>query len=967
MRNTILLMLLCLIPFVGFSQSDFTTFKNDPLNLKETTLSNGLTVYLIEDHNKPEIFGGVAVKAGSKYDPADATGMAHYLEHMLFKGTTTLGTVDFAKEKVYLDKIDALYDQLGKTSDEAIRQDIQNQINENSVKATEYALPNEFSNLVNYMGGENLNAFTTEDMIFFFHSFPPNQMRRFLDLYAHRMDKPVFRLFQSELETVYEEKNQRSETFIAVILESFLKNAFKNHPYGTQTVIGTAEHLKSPSLTKMYNYFNTFFVANNMALVLSGDFDADAVMADIEKTFGVLPISKEVPKFDPPQELPFKGREVVEMAVSPIPLGVMGFRTVAVGHPDRAALEVTNHLLFNQGGTGYFNIAGTEQRIMAAFIFPFPVFDHGITILYFLPKTGEQSIEDAEKVVLAEMKRLHDGDFENWQMESAKRKLKMDFIQQMESNNARANLVARNFCSGQSWQSFVDQPAAYDAVSREKVIEMAKKYYGNDYLLIASNTGSPKKVKLNKPGYKAPIPKRETESEYAQYFKTLPEGKPVDRFVDFSKDFATIKVNDHVNLYHVTNPINSIFELEIKFGYGNRSSDLLSIASQYMNLVGTKKMNNETLRREMSSQGLTYTIYSGANALTISLSGYDENMTQGLSMLRDLVSKPEMDDSQVKNVGRGIMAQYQQELQDPQTVGSALYDYARFGENSSYLKRLSAAKASGRKAKELVAVFKTALKYDAEVHYSGKLSGEEVANQLRNNFFSKIKPSKAPAYVPMTKVKHTEPIVYFCERKDANQTQIYLFKEGSVWNPEMDIMAKAFTRYFGRGFSALVLQEIREYRSLAYNARASIRRPERKGQTTDFYGFVSTQTDKTNEALDVFMDLINDMPQKKNRMELIRRGMEQTAYASRPGFRNLTEWASNMMKMGYDTDPNRELANKSANMTWDQLYKFYQDEVQNPDRPLILAITGPSDRFDMDKIGKLGKIVKLGEADFMRN
>ena len=219
MRNIISILLLILLPGLVLAQTDFQTFENDPLNLKQTTLKNGLTVYLIEDHNKPDVFGGLAVKAGGKYDPADATGMAHYLEHMLFKGTTTLGTIDFEKEKEYLDQIDALYDQLGKTKDEAKRKEIQDKINENSVKATEYALPNEFSNLVNYMGGTRMNAFTTEDMIFFFNHFPPNQMNRFLDIYAHRMDKPVFRLFQSELETVYEEKNQRSETFIFTLIE----------------------------------------------------------------------------------------------------------------------------------------------------------------------------------------------------------------------------------------------------------------------------------------------------------------------------------------------------------------------------------------------------------------------------------------------------------------------------------------------------------------------------------------------------------------------------------------------------------------------------------------------------------------------------------------------------------------------------------------------------------------------------
>ena len=338
MRKLIFTLLLALTPAIIFAQTPFKTFKNDPLNLKQTTLKNGLTVYLIEDHNTPEVFGGLAVKAGGKYDPADATGMAHYLEHMLFKGTTTLGTMDYEKEKVYLDKIDALYDELGRTKDEEKRKQIQLQINENSVKATEYALPNEFPNLINYMGGTSMNAFTTEDMIFFFNNFPPNQMTRFLDIYAHRMDKPVFRLFQSELETVYEEKNQRSETFIITLLEEMLQNAFKNHPYGTQTVIGTAEHLKNPSLTKMYEYFNNYFVANNMALILSGDFDAEEIMPLIEQKFDGIRSGK-VPNFTPPSEDPFEGRELIEMAVSPIPLGVMGIRTVPAGHPDEVSAK----------------------------------------------------------------------------------------------------------------------------------------------------------------------------------------------------------------------------------------------------------------------------------------------------------------------------------------------------------------------------------------------------------------------------------------------------------------------------------------------------------------------------------------------------------------------------------------------------------------------------------------------------
>lgn len=966
MRNIISTLLLVLLPGIVLSQTDFKTFKNDPLNLKQTTLKNGLTVYLIEDHNKPDVFGGLAVKAGGKYDPADATGMAHYLEHMLFKGTTTLGTVDFAKEKVYLDQIDALYDELGKTKDEAKRKEIQDKINENSVKATEYALPNEFSNLVNYMGGTRMNAFTTEDMIFFFNNFPPTQMNRFLDIYAHRMDKPVFRLFQSELETVYEEKNQRSETFIFTLIEALLQNAFKNHPYGTQTVIGTTEHLKNPSLTKMYDYFNTYFVANNMALILSGDFDAEQVMPLVEAKFGGMRTGK-VPTFNPPKEAPFKGREVIEMNVSPIPLGVMGIRTVPTGHPDEAALEVANNLLFNQGGTGYFNIATNEQKLMGSFIFPFPVFDHGLTIVFFLPKTGEQSIEDAEKVVWEEINRLHDGDFEDWRLEAAKQQLKMDFLRQMEEISARGNLVARNFCSGQSWQAYLNRPAEYDAVTKAKVIEVAKKYYGDDYLLISSNTGVPKKDKLEKPGYKPPIPKADTESEYGAYFKGLPEGKPQARFVDFNKDFTSLQIADKVMLHHAANPLNAIFELEIRFGMGTRSKPILDQATQYMNLVGSKKQTNEEIRQQLNQNGLVYSIAASDNHVSISLSGNEAALGMGLALLQEVVTKPEVDDEQVKQVGRGAMAAHQQELADPQTVGAALFDYARYGDKSPYMTRLSAAKAGSRSAKELVKVFQEALKYQAEVHFSGTLAPEKVRDLLKDNFFVKVKPKMEVAYVPMETVSYNEPVIYFCERADANQTQIYIYKEGHEWTPESDVLRQAFTRYFGQGFSALVLQEIREYRSLAYNARASVRRPERLGQKTDFYGFVSTQTDKTNEALDVFLDLINDMPQKKNRMELIRRGMEQVAYSNRPGFREITEWAADMKMLGYSSDPNQVLAEMAPKMSWDQLYAYYVKEVQNPDKPLILAITGASERFDMERIEKLGKVIRVSEPEFMKN
>ena len=142
------------------------------------TLRNGMTVILNEDHNESSVFGAIAVKGGGKQDPKDATGIAHYLEHMLFKGTSELGTVDYEVEKVLLDSIEILYDQLGTISNNDQRLSIQKKINKLNVKASEYAIPNEFDRLVESIGGTGVNAFTNDDMIVYISSFPGHQINK---------------------------------------------------------------------------------------------------------------------------------------------------------------------------------------------------------------------------------------------------------------------------------------------------------------------------------------------------------------------------------------------------------------------------------------------------------------------------------------------------------------------------------------------------------------------------------------------------------------------------------------------------------------------------------------------------------------------------------------------------------------------------------------------------------------------
>ncbi|MBA3899863.1 MAG: insulinase family protein, partial [Bacteroidetes bacterium] len=355
-----------------------STSPKDPIGLKKFTLSNGLTVLLSENPELPQVYGGVVVKAGGKNDPSDATGIAHYLEHMLFKGTQTMGSIDYAQEKPILDKITELYAELGKTNSEDGRKKIQMEINQQSIKAADFAIANELDKILAEMGSSGVNAFTTEEFTAYHNSFPSNQIERWLDVYSHRFINPVFRLFQSELETVYEEKNRMMDNGFSLAYEKFMASFYKNHPYGQQSIIGSTVHLKNPPLHKMYEFYDQYYVANNMALILSGDFKAEEIMPIIEAKFGAWRTG-EVPAFPDYKEDAFKGREVVEVKMTPIKAAVMGFRTVPNGHADLPALMVCNNLLSNEEQSGLLDRLITDGEVMATALMPMTYNDNGAT------------------------------------------------------------------------------------------------------------------------------------------------------------------------------------------------------------------------------------------------------------------------------------------------------------------------------------------------------------------------------------------------------------------------------------------------------------------------------------------------------------------------------------------------------------------------------------------------------------
>lgn len=953
MKNIILFIAFSLAYILASGQG----FEYKPIDVEVYQLENGLTVILNEDHNMPQVFGGVVVRAGGKDDPKGATGMAHYQEHMLFKGTEDLGTTNWEAEKPHIETIFKLYDELAKTTDKTERINIQKQINEESLKANEYAIPNELSNLIKSMGGTDLNAGTGPDNTMYYNAFPPTQLEKWLDLYSHRFEKPVFRSFQAELEVVYEEKNKYSDQFQYSLLENFNRHFFLNHPYGQQTLIGTVDDLKNPSLSKMYDFFKTWYVPNNMALILTGDFDKTMAKKLIEEKFGKWQ-KKNLPARTKYEEKPFNGREFVEMKLSPIKLACLGFRTVPAGHPDEITLAVCNSILSNQSETGFFDKLVLDNKLMAAELLSFPYNDQGTSMILVVPKIIGQKLNDAEDLVISQLLKLKSGDFDSTLVENIKMELLRDYQLKMESNKFKTNMLASAYGRYQSIDDLLLYPKHLMGITRADVIRVAQKYYGDNYLAFYSKMGFPKKEKIEKPGFKPLIVNTTSNSEYASKFNSIPETDQAPKFISFEKDIKHIVVSDGLEVYCVKNPANDIFTLKMKFKIGSKNKPDLKYAADIMNFAAPDGMTLDEFKSGFASIGCTYSISGDESYTVIEITGFDSHLKDALVFIGKLIEKPVLEQSKVDILYEGEKANRKLERSEPDNVADALLSYLKYNNKSDYLDRMSLSEIKSLKAPRLIDAFKTIVNYGVEIHYAGNSDADRVS-ELSKTTLNTVGSAKVETPVVLDVNQYTENTIFFVNKKKATQSKVYFLVNGFSYKPEIQADMDAFNMYFGGDFSGLVLQEIREYRSLAYTAGAKYSTPALRGKEAYFTGYVGTQADKTIDAIAVFDTLIHYMPAKTERTKMIQQYLLQSSISNRPHFRNLSEQIVKWQYQGFETDPAQYKREAYLKMSFSDIQDFYNKNLAA--KPVVICIVGDKSQIDMKKLSTYGKLVYIKE------
>ena len=924
------------------------------LKTKTIHLDNGLKVVMCEDHSQPEIYGAVYVHAGSKNDPADATGMAHYFEHIMFKGTDRIGTTNWEAEKVFLDSIDLMYDRLHETSDVAERQAIQQKINALSQKSADYAIPNEVDVILTQMGGKSLNAGTSYDQTMYFNTFPSNQLSKWMDVYVERFRNPVFRLFQSELETVYEEKNMYGDNPISAFQEYLFHEAFGEHPYG-RPVIGYTEHLKNPQTNKMREFYNTYYVANNMTLILVGDFDIDATEPMVAEKFGTWR-SKELPK-QPTYTLPkFNGPTVKEVKMTPVKMGALVFPGVKNSDPDMLPLSLAC-TIFANGETGLMDKLMKDGKIMAAVMLPLSLEDCGGNVMIYVPKLLGQSHENAEELIFGCLDRLKKGDFSDDLFEAMRMGMLTDRVKETESLNRLASLFLELETSGQTYEEYLEETERLKTITKAEVVAIANKYFGNDYLDVRSKMGFPAKDKVDKPNWK-PIEAKNTEakSDFAKAIEAqqVPEVEP--QVIKIGEDVVITEVNDSFKLYSTINPRNDIFDLQLVFNYGTANDPDLSLAVSYFQMQGTTTQSPEEFALQLQKLGATVDFYTSDNQFTVHLTGFEKDLNNIMALCHSKLQNPSNEEKYIETLVEGEKTGFSTQREDASTWAQAVREYAMYGDQSNYLNHATIKEWSKKSGESLLAEVAEALKYDGHVLYSGNTQPKLVVGMLKENGLVKPNAIKGQEKIRVEK-RYTEPQVFIASNKKFRQSNIYFHVPGEKLNVKDEAMASLFSKYFGTDMYSIVFQEIREFRSLGYTAYANYRYDYLQRKPGQLFGFLGTQSDKTLDGMTAFKDLIVNMPVRMEKFNASKEALLKSRASEYINFRSMPSTVQYWMKKGYDHDPRGEVTELIRNANFDDVQSFYDRMIK--DRPVVIMMSGNEKKMDKKELGKFGTVTRL--------
>lgn len=844
----------------------YETVGGDPLNTKIYTLDNGLKVYMSVNKEKPRIQTYIAVRVGGKNDPADNTGLAHYLEHIMFKGTQSVGTMDYEAEQPMLEEIRQLFDVYGKTTDPALREEIYHKIDSVSYEASKLAIPNEYDKMMALIGSEGSNAFTSNDVTCYQEDIPSNQIENWARVQADRFKNMVVRGFHTELEAVYEEKNMTLVNDSEKALESLFATLFKNHPYGTQTVIGTQEHLKNPSITAIINQKNTYYVPNNCAICLSGDFDPDEMVATIEKYFGDWQPNPDIPQLVYEKEDTLKAPVKTDVLGNDSEFVLIGWRIPGSSQKGSETAELACSLLYN-GQAGLIDLdVVQQQKLNGAVCFPYTLTDYGVLILGGFPKEG-QTLEEVQAILVQEIEKLRGGEFDESLLTGVANNIKLDKMRELQNNSSRAMLYVDAFINGTSWADEVGKTDRLCSLTKEDVTAWANEYLGDGYAVVYKHLGEDTSIKkIDAPKITPIVTNRDERSAFLTEIQESVPAPIEPVFTDYSKDMSVLSYKGLEVLYK-QNTVNDIANLTFSYDCGVLNDPSLSIATDYLSYLGTPTRSAEEIASQMYGLACSFSFFAGDSSTEISLNGLSENISEATLIVEDLLYNATGDEAILEGLKGDIIKSRADAKLNQRACSRALSDYVMYGPEYIRKTTLTNPALLALNGNKLLSSLKELAVKEHSILYYGPMTKDELFALLDKCH----KVVEAPGHLEKVYAamqQTPESKVFIAPYKARQFNYIQYSNRGEGFDPSENTAITLFNEYFGGGMNSVVFQEMREARALAYSAGARLSTPSHVGGTTSFRATIASQNDKLAKAVTGFDEIINDMPRSQKALEI---------------------------------------------------------------------------------------------------
>jgi len=930
----------------------YVTVKNDKTGVRVYTLKNSLKVYLAQNTDEPRIQTYIPVRTGSNNDPADNTGLAHYLEHMVFKGTSKIGTQDWATEKKLITQISDLYEQHKAETDPEKKIAIYKQIDQVSQEASKYSVANEYDKLISSLGAKGTNAHTSLNETVYKNNIPANELEKWMIIEKERFSELVLRLFHTELEAVYEEFNRSQDNDGRLVNFELMNALFPLTPYGQQTTIGKSEHLKNPSMVAIHNYFDTYYVPNNMAIVLVGDLDFDKTIKMVDKHFGTFQY-KELPMKKLVTEKPMTAivsREVNSPTAERL---TMAWRTAGVGTKESLLSNITAEILSNAGGVGLIDIAINQKQLaLRAGAGASIMNDYGYQSLSLTTKEG-QTLEEGKKLLLEQVNRIKKGDFDEWMIQAVINNMILDRMKTFESTDGLATALYDSFIEGRNWNQILSEMEEYSKITKADIIKFANEFYKDNYVIVYKRKGvNDKLVRVSNPKITPIQLNREAQSEFYKNFATLTSSDLAPMFVDFKKEIQTKKVKN-TTISFVKNNTNSISNLYYIFDMGSDHNKKTALAINMLEYWGTDTMSTEDFKKEFYKIGVSYSANIANDRTTITLSGLESNLPKGIALLENLMKnvKP---NQEVYNTQVATMLNNRANAKKrKESIMSALSNYAKYGKDSRFRDILSEKDLKEMDVNQLADLIKGLTSYEHQIFFYGTDLNTIIATLEKNHNLSANKPIPAPKqYAEL----ETANKVYFANY-DMVQTEMNRVAKGGKYNPNWGGIASTFNSYFGSGLSSIVFQEIRESKSLAYSAGASYGMANDKNLSDYMSVSIGTQANKLPQAVDALNTLLSDMPKIEKQFNNAKESSLKQIASSRIIKTNIFFTQLNLKKLGFDYDIRKDSYQRIQNLTLDGANDFFNKEVKT--KKYNTAIMGKKENLDFEALKKLGEVQEV--------